>query len=397
MARHVVERLLSSSDRRIIWGAPSYDIIETAWEEFEKMASGVADFNRSRRIITFPKDKAAGGGRATLLMRTLDKPKKARSKGADGVVLDEAAFIDHAVVKVLNATTLGNAGWTIHMTTPNGLNWWWEEFERVERMGDIGAAFQIPTVGCEIVNEPGAGRELHRVPHPLENPEIPWSDILELWEGDSTDRTINEEIRADFVDSGDAVFKMADILALESGWLGFAQQLRGHKYLNCWDIGRRQDATVGVTIDWTTQPWQLVAFERHVGLPYPGIQEAIEARHRAYGGRTIVESNGVGDPVIENLNVSVDAWFSTAKAKHQAITALQIVLERAAMKANVLQIINELKKYRWADENLVQDCVIALAIAAFHLPRPARTGGARLYTPNRKDRAGTIIGRRQTF
>jgi hypothetical protein len=238
--------------------------------------------------------------------------------------------------------------------------------------------------------------QLVREPHPLENPDMPFEEMLSAFE-ETPEAKFREEYMADWMDSGDAVFKTADIEAMPSGWSGFADPVRGRKYLHAWDIGRRSDATVGGTIDHTFWPWQLVAFERFQGLPYPAIQDAIEKRHRAYGGRTLVESNGVGDPVIENLAIQAEPFVTTARSKVDGITALQLVMERGALKANIPQVTRELKAYRWDDRNLTQDCVMMLAIAAASLPRPARTGGARLYTPDKRRERGTIIGARQTF
>ena len=140
-----------------------------------------------------------------------------------------------------------------------------------------------------------------------------------------------------------------------------------------------------------------MAFNHVQGLPYPGIQAAIEERHRAYGGRTIVESNGPGDPVIENLDVVVGGFATTGRSKVDMLTALQLVLERGALKGDIPRLTRELKAYRWDDKALVQDCVMALALACFHLPRPTRTGGAPLYTPEYRRRSATAGIRRQEF
>ncbi|KKQ48303.1 MAG: hypothetical protein US68_C0037G0001, partial [Candidatus Shapirobacteria bacterium GW2011_GWE1_38_10] len=74
-----------------------------------------------------------------------------------------------------------------------------------------------------------------------------------------------------------------------------------------WDIGRKADATVGITIDYATEPYQIVAFERMERVPYPEQQTAIAKRHVAFPGRTVVEDNGPGDPVVGNLPVKVES------------------------------------------------------------------------------------------
>lgn len=175
----------------------------------------------------------------------------------------------------------------------------------------------------------------------------------------------------DFAVSGGAVFDPADLdafLCLD----GLAEPDQGRRYLTAWDIGRRQDATVGVTFDRTAKPYRLVAYDRFLHLPYPDVQAAIEARHRRYPGATVVESNGVGDPVIQNLRVRVEEFVTTARTKKDAIDALQLGLQRRDLQAPDLdQMRRELTLYQRDDKDLVQDVVMALAMAAYRLLREA--------------------------
>lgn len=109
--------------------------------------------------------------------------------------------------------------------------------------------------------------------------------------------------------------------------------------------------------------WHLESFERFTA-PYPVIQAKIEERVKAYPGQHLVESNGVGDPVIENLMVRVTPFTTTAKSKLQAIQALQLMIERNRVKFSETQMERELGLYQWEDKDLVQDCVMSAAIAA---------------------------------
>jgi hypothetical protein len=190
------------------------------------------------------------------------------------------------------------------------------------------------------------------------------------------------EYETDFVASGQAVFKAEDIEAAAVGWAGLHEPIAGHRYLTAWDIGRRQDATVGITLDISGPVRHIVAFERHLGLPFPNIQQRIEARARAYRGPTYVESNGIGDPVIENLLVQVEPFVTTVKSKAQAITALALAMENKTLKFDVPQLKLEMHLYQWQDDKLIQDCVMAAAIAEFtaaSVPAPFApvVGGAR--------------------
>ncbi len=181
-----------------------------------------------------------------------------------------------------------------------------------------------------------------------------------------------QEHDCDFLRSGAAVFEPDDIAAL---WRSPAllPPEQGHRYVSVWDIARRQDAFVGCTLDVSTSPFRLVAFERELRLPYPVQAQRIEARHRAYTGQTVVESNGVGDPLIEFLSVTVEGFTTTALTKRQAIDALKLLLQRRELIApHIPQLARELAMYQWDDKELVQDCVMALAIAALKAGRPVQ-------------------------
>lgn len=173
------------------------------------------------------------------------------------------------------------------------------------------------------------------------------------------------EYECDFVGSGDNVFTQNDIDATEVGAWGDTPPIPGNAYLTSVDIGRRNDATVINTYDLSERPFQRVAHARLEKIPYPVIQSEIEKRYKTYGGRVLIESNGPGDPVIENLTVPADAFVTSAKTKIQAIQALQLLLERKLFKAKwTAQERKELTLYRWNDKALTQDCVMSLVIGA---------------------------------
>lgn len=156
--------------QQILWGAPTYDQVRVGFEEAKRAASGVAVFNESRMTARFP-----GGG--ALLYRSLDNPDNARGHTADGVVIDEAADVEPlAWREVLRQMLIDTSGWLLASGTPKGYNWLYQEFELAKLRAD-SAAIQAPTRGYRI-DEQG---HIHRAPHPLENPHIPWDEIVQLW------------------------------------------------------------------------------------------------------------------------------------------------------------------------------------------------------------------------
>lgn len=199
--------------------------------------------------------------------------------------------------------------------------------------------------------------------------EIHWSRCPRYaddpgWEartrGEMPRQSFAQEYDLDFVTSGDAVFDAEDLARCQEGWRGNPDLCE--ELITAWDIGRRQDHTVGGTIGRIGDTWHLVEFERFIA-PYPVIQAKIDDRRRRRG-QTWVESNGIGDPVIENLTERVEPFTTTARTKVQAIQALQLLIQQGRFKHNEEQVSRELGLYQWDDTNLVQDCVMMLAIAA---------------------------------
>jgi hypothetical protein len=141
------------------------------------------------------------------------------------------------------------------------------------------------------------------------------------------------EYECDFIGSGLGLFNAADIDRAAAACPEPAQKAAGDSYITTVDVGRRRDATVINTFDVTALPYTRVAFDRLEHVPYPLIQQAIEVRTKAYPGTTYVESNGIGDPVVENLNVAVVPFVTTAKSKMQALQALQLLFEQGNIRA----------------------------------------------------------------
>ena len=290
--------------------------------------------------------KLANGSRVVSLPAS---PSSGRSFAATSVYLDEFAFAHyHQQLFTAVAPTTSQGGRLTVVSTPNGrantffLLW----------SGQGGGEWSRHTIhwrDCPVYDE-----TWYAVNRPRYT-TAQWA----------------QEFECDFVTSGLARFSPADIERAHEGATGVREPMDGEEYVTAWDIGRRRDASVGVTLT-TRAPFQVVAFERLDGWSYPRIQRAIEARAARWTGVTYVESNGVGDPVIENLTTGVVPHVTSAKSKLQALDALTLLLERGDIKwTGLAQLDAEMLVYQDDDKDLVQDCVMALSMAAAHLPQAA--------------------------
>lgn len=330
---------------RVWWVAPSYKLASVGWRSLRIMASKIegSEVRLGDRSISMP-----GGG--WLQVRTAMGVGGLRGEGLDFVIYDECAQgAEESWSAELRPALSDRKGRALFISTPRGrANWFHGIFQRGQAGADDWMSWHFPTASNPYIDpdEIAAARDL-----------LP-ADVFD------------QEYMAIFNDAGSSPFEAKDIEAMRKGWGGLHEARLGGAYLTAWDIGRRADATVGITVDYGEEPYQVVAFDRFERMPYPAQQEAITARHLAYPGRTIVESNGPGDPVIENLTERVEPFTTGSRSKVNAIQALRLLLERGAIRADIPALTGELLAYQWEDAGLRQDCVMALAIAALHLPKP---------------------------
>lgn len=195
-----------------------------------RAAGGVFKFNRSRMEAEFPRT----GGK--IVYRSLDDPDNARSHTADRVIIDEAAFINpDAWYQVLRPMLMDTNGDMFAGSTPNGLNWFYGEWVSAGDRED-SAYWQIPTVGADIING-----ELVRVPNPLENPDIPWTEIQSLFQS-MPQRVFAQEILAKFLTGEGAVFR--NVRQCMNAPMTSPEQHKGHTIVMGVDYAKKDDFTV---------------------------------------------------------------------------------------------------------------------------------------------------------
>lgn len=155
-----------------------------------------------------------------------------------------------------------------------------------------------------------------------------------------------------------------------------------HVYRVGWDIGSRQDAAVGIVVDITPSPAQIVRFtylapQRGGGtVPYPVIQEHIRRDWLDYckGSREsamYVEANGPGNAALDNVELP-EAVVERARThmskplKARMLNNLVSMFEHDALAYSrdaCPELDRELRGYQWQDSGIPQDTVMALGIA----------------------------------
>jgi len=267
--------------------------------------------------------------------------KAGRGFTATSVLLDEFAFAayDQRIYRAV-LPTLSRGGRLTLVSTPDGqANLFYKFWQGLE--GGDWSRHRVHWRDCPVFDDAWYERERGRY-------------TVADWAS---------EYECDFIESGVAVFTPDDVDAMKVGWAGLRGPEPGRSYVTGVDVGRRRDPTVLVTLDVTEKPHQVVGYRRMLQAPYAQSQAAIDDVSLVYGGTVAVESNSIGDSIIEGLTCSVESFVTSAKSKADALTRLVRVVEQGELKCGVEQILSELKSYQWDDQNIVQDSVMALAIA----------------------------------
>lgn len=350
----------------VVWGAPTYDQVATAHEEMRHGCRGVVRFRSSPSMDA----EIPGAGRC--LFRSLDNPDNARSKTADLIVIDEASdVLETAWTEVLFPMLMDTKGGAWLMGTPKGRNWFWKEFQSASDKaahGGDSAAWQIPTLGCRIED----GR-LIRAPHPYENPEIPFEEIVSLFSR-TPERSFRQEILAEFVEDGGSVFRGVRAAAT-ARTLTTAED--GRRYVMGVDWGKSQDFTVITVLD--DESGEVVKVDRFNQIDYVIQRGRVLAAFEAFKPITVVvETNSIGEPLIEELvrdRIPVQRFTTSNASKALVIDGLALAFERGDIRIpNDPVLVSELEAFETerlpggsfrfaAPAGMHDDCVMSLAFA----------------------------------
>lgn len=347
--------------KRILWGAPTFDQVRIGWQETRHGVGAAARFTVQRMMAEFP----SGGA---IIYRSLDNPDNARGHTADGVVIDEVGDVkDAAWYEVLRPMLIDTDGWLWAIGTPKGRNWFWREHVNAHDRED-SQTWQVPTLGVAV-----QGRQLVRRPHPLENPNIAFSEIEQLWHT-TPQRIFEQEILAEFTEEGGGVFRRIMEAATSEGR---EEAEPDHAYVFGVDWGKHHDFTVVSVLDATEK--RQVKLDRYNKIDYHTQVGRLEALYKRFHPRQIIaERNSMGEPLIEQLgrmNMRVTPFTTTNASKQEAVDALSLAFERGelAILPDATQI-NELQAFEArrlpsgmlryeAPEGMHDDTVIALALA----------------------------------
>jgi hypothetical protein len=335
--------------RPVLWAAPTDKQLMVGWNETLNIRGirNYAQFKVSKKEVEF-----VGGGR--IIYRSMDDPNTARGATASKVVIDESGEVkEEAYYEVLRPMVADTGGDIWGIGTPKGAgHWFWREHVKARYNPLTTAAWQIPTRGAEI-------REgvLYQKPHPLENPAFPWAEMLELYRS-MPERSFRQEILAEFIQSGGAVFRDVDAVvrrhehgAGEPCYVECAGRFPKEPYNGTFvaglDWGRESDFTDMTVLDAATG--DEVDHDRFNQVGWDIQRARVLAMHRKWNITSwLVEKNAAGGPNVEALQrdgLPVIAFTTTQATKASAVEALVLSMEQKRIWLGDIPENDELKAY----------------------------------------------------
>lgn len=321
----------------------------------------------------------------------------------DFISFDEAAFepaADYVVEEVLMMRVVDRAGQIDYVSTPRGKNWFYRKSQEIASRGLHGYV------------QRGDSRD---------NPHLP-IEYLERTITRLSPQRRAQNIEGQFVDLGNEVLREEDIRRALALWVPSPHPLpirsdqdlrpvgegakecgrdlgqglhkhfsmqqhvaptRGRHYVHGWDLARKRTWTVGITLDISDRPYQLVACERFQHRSWPAVITAIRQRHSHFGGRVIIDATGLGDVVLSELTGIGAQGFNFGerggKAKSELIATLEHafatglvgipMIEMTTADGDYWSLPNELREFSW-DDNQHCDAAFALALALWLARQP---------------------------
>lgn len=269
---------------------------------------------------------------------------------------DEVAFEPHpeyVVNQVIMMRLADRAGVLDFTSTPKGKNWFYRKCCEMEKNPDLGYV------------QNGDSRE---------NPNIS-QEYLERKLKCLSPSKIEQNIKGLFIDDINQVIKDEYIRDAMNASTGLSGPVAGHRYCHGWDLARKRTFTMGITLDITTKPYQVVAWERFQ-REWRDVYAAVRMRHKEYGGEVIIDSTGLGDVVFSELSDIRPVGFNFGerggKAKSELIANLEKMnalgevaypyIEQIEDDGEIWSLQDELHNFYW-DNNQECDAVMALALA----------------------------------
>lgn len=325
-----------------------------------------------------------------LVFYTMDSENFLRGGQFDGIIINEAGLINRLKqlwFEIFQPMLMDRSGWAWIMGTPKGKN----DF------------FQFWLQGQEPYYPDGAPNDWVSFKFPTHaNPFIKPGE-LELLRRNAPEDVYRQEILAEFLETGGAVFRGLGAMRERSKHLKLEPQ--ADRCRVGVDLGRVKDFTVLTALSVDNK---LIGYDRFNQLDWQVQQQRIKAFCQRYRGSVVLDSTGLGDPIYSALiamGLPVIACKLNNERKKQLIQNLQMLIEDGVISVplpdpgnsdparDLSALWRELEAFTFdmtasglirygAPPGMHDDTVISLALAASELPPSLAMGGHELELDN---------------
>jgi hypothetical protein len=329
------------------WFAPTYKLLAEAWREIVRATRDVtAKISQQDKRI----ELITGG---SIDCWSLDTPDAGRGYKYARAVIDEAGIVrdlGEAWEQAIRPTLTDYRGDAWFLGTPKGRNY----FHRLFVKGQ----------------EPAGDWKSWRF-RSIDNPHLSPTEI-ESARKDLPEQVFKQEYLGEPTDDGGNPFGLAAISACVAP-LSVANPV-------VWgiDLAKSVDYTVCIALD---KDGNTCRFERWQA-PWSETIRKIAAL--VNGARALVDSTGVGDPILEQLQRTGRGAFEgygfTSPSKQKLMEGLAVAIQQRKIRYPDGVIVNELESFEYeqretsvrysAPAGMHDDCVMALALAVEHLRAP---------------------------
>lgn len=329
------------------WFAPTYKLLNEAWREIVRAMKDVT----ARVSIADHRVELITGG--TIDCWSLDNPDAGRGYKYARAIIDEAGTVkdlqeswEQAIRPTL--TDYEGDGW--FLGTPKGRNYFHRLFVKGQDSNGEWKSWRFRSV---------------------DNPHLSIAEI-ESARQDLPEQVFKQEYLGEPSDDGGNPFGLAAIRDCIAPLSTAAPHVWGI------DLAKSVDYTVAIALDRSGHVCRIERFQR------PWNETLATLGAIVAGARALVDSTGVGDPILEQLQRSGRGAFEgyqfTQPSKQKLMEGLAVAIQQHQVCYPDGVIVSELESFEYeytrtgvrysAPEGLHDDCVCALALAVEHSRAP---------------------------
>ncbi len=346
---------------QVVWiVAPNYEMTGIVFDAIIRWLVKIVG-DDGYKIINKPVKRLELSNGSILECKSVEASTGMLGRSTDLIIMDEASRINDEIwTQYLQPTTQDRNGKAIFISTPTGLNWFYDKYLELKKQN---ASFNYPSkINTYVFND-------------------------EKWEALKTklpQRIFEQEYEASFISDAGVVFRGIEDIVED---YKFQEPEEGKGYIMGVDLAKHEDYTVLMVMDRVTL--RVVFIDRFKDIDWNLQKERIITLSRKYNNaKVVIDGTGVGDPVTQELKRHIfveDYRIYTNKAKEQLIDKLVIYIEQKMITIpNDEILIQELRQYGYkhnketgitkynAPRRKHDDMVIALALCVWGILAPQK-------------------------